>query len=195
MDQNATSQAIHSRPWRPPRAAVPVATRLGTALVIAALGTAPTAAQDERMVGIWQKDTERSDAPWPGRHDRPQPNPADIEIEISLIGEDVEIVQTRRQRDWPTPRVLNVNYITNSKPNPAPDLRGGGMREVRAKWRKKKLTVSYTVKFPWGGEADVQEIWEIPKKGTYLLHTIFGRGEEGRPDIRKNYYVRATTVQ
>ena len=28
-----------------------------------------------------------------------------------------------------------------------------------------------------------------------LLQTIFGRGAEGRPDIRRNYYVPATAVQ
>ena len=64
---------------------------------------------------------------------------------------------------------------------------------MRARWRKKKLTVSFTVSLP-GFEADVQHIWEINKQG-YLVQTIFGRGAEGRPDIRKNYFVRASTVQ
>ena len=58
---------------------------------------------------------------------------------------------------------------------------------------KKKLNVAYTVRLP-GFEADVQQIWEITKDGD-LLQTIFGRGAEGRPDIRKNYYVPATVVQ
>lgn len=53
--------------------------------------------------------------------------------------------------------------------------------------------MSYTVKLPQF-EADVQETWAITKDGD-LLQTIFGRGAEGHPDVRKNYYVRATTVQ
>lgn len=161
--------------------------------VATALAAAPAAAQDERFVGIWQKDLTRSDAPWPGRHDRPQPNAADIEIEIRLVGEDVELVQTSRRPDWPTPRHIEATYTTDNKPHAAPDLGGGAMREVRARWRKKKLTVSYTVKLGQF-EADVQQIWEITKNGD-LLRTHVGRGAEGRPDIRKTYYVAADSVQ
>ena len=168
-------------------------TILGAALVIAAFGAAPAAAQDERMVGIWQKDLERSDAPFPGRPDRPQPNAADIEIEIRLAGDDVELTQTSRRRDWPSPRHLNVTYVTDNKLHPAPNLANGMMQEVRARWRKRKLTVSFTINLP-GFEADIQQIWEITKQGD-LLQTNFGRGAEGRPDIRKSYFVRASAVQ
>lgn len=166
---------------------------LGAALAVAWFAGAPAVAQDERFVGIWQKDIARSDAPWPGRHDRPQPNAADIEIELGLVGDDVELIQTSRRRDWPTPQHVNVTYVTDNKPHAAADLASGRMQEVRARWRKKKLTVSFTVSLP-GFEADVQHIWEITKQGD-LLQTIVGRGAEGRPDIRKNYFVRATTVQ
>lgn len=177
-----------------PKITLLIATILGAALVAAAPGAAPAAAQDERIAGIWQKDYTRSDAPFPGRHDRPQPNAADIEIEISLEGEDVVLIQTSRRRDWPTPRTVSVNYVTNNKPSPAPNLRGGGMQEVRSKWRKKRLTVSYTITFPF--EADVEETWQISKDGKDLVQTIFGRtAANPRPDIRKNYYVRATAVQ
>jgi len=166
---------------------------LGSVLVAAVLAAAPAAAQDERFAGTWQKDYSRSDAPWPGRHDRPQVNAADIEIEIRLEGEDIALIQTSRRRGWPSPRVVDVTYITNNKPHAARDLGSGSMLEVRARWRKKKLNVSYTVKLP-SFEADVQQIWEITKDGD-LLQTIFGRGAAGRPDIRKNYYVPATVVQ
>ncbi len=166
---------------------------LGGVLVAAVLAAAPAAAQDERFAGTWQKDYSRSDAPWPGRHDRPQVNAADIEIEIRLEGEDIALIQTSRRRGWPSPRVVDVTYITNNKPHAARDLGSGSMLEVRARWRKKKLNVSYTVKLP-SFEADVQQIWEITKDGD-LLQTIFGRGAAGRPDIRKNYYVPATVVQ
>ena len=166
---------------------------LGAAVAVAWFAGTPAAAQDERFVGIWQKDTARSDAPFPGRPDRPQPNAADIEIEFRLVGDDVELTQTSRRRDWPTPRHVNVTYVTNNKPHAAADLGSGRMQEVRARWRKKKLAVSFTVSLP-GFEADVQQIWEITKKGE-LLQTNFGRGAEGRPDIRRNYFVRASTVQ
>jgi hypothetical protein len=166
---------------------------LGSVLVAAALDAAPAAAQDERFVGTWQKDYSRSDAPWPGRHDRPQVNAADIEIEIRLEGEDVALLQTSRRPAWPSPRIVEVTYITNNKPHAARDLGSGSLLEVRARWRKKKLNVSYTVKLP-GFEADVQQIWEITKDGD-LLQTIFGRGDAGRPDIRRSYYVPATAVQ
>ncbi|MYB20665.1 MAG: hypothetical protein F4Y16_17060 [Holophagales bacterium] len=168
-------------------------TILGAALAVVWFAGAPAAAQDERFVGIWQKDISRSDAPWPGRHDRPQPNAADIEIEFRLVGDDVELTQTSRRRDWPTPQHVNVTYVTDNKRHAAPDLGSGRMQEVRARWRKKKLTVSFTVSLP-GFEADVQQIWEITKQGD-LLQTIAGRGAEGRPDIRKNYFVRASAVQ
>lgn len=162
-------------------------------LAATALTADPAAAQDERIAGIWQKDIARSDAPWPGRPDRPQPNAADIEIEISLVGDNVELVQSARRRDWPTPQHVDVTYVTDNKPHAAADLASGRMQEVRARWRKKKLTVSFTVSLP-GFEADVQQIWEITKQGD-LLQTNVGRGAEGRPDIRRNYFVRAATVQ
>ncbi len=180
----------------PPRnllaAAPPIAAMLGVVCFLAAFGPSAAAAQDERFAGTWQKDYSRSDAPWPGRHDRPQVNAADIEIEIRLEGEDIALIQTSRRRGW-SPKVVDVTYITNNKPHAARDLGSGSMLEVRARWRKKKLNVSYTVKLP-SFEADVQQIWEITKDGD-LLQTIFGRGAAGRPDIRKNYYVPATVVQ
>lgn len=186
------NQIVPSSPIAPsPRGLF--ATILGAALAVAWFAGAPAAAQDERFVGIWQKDISRSDAPWPGRHDRPQPNAADIEIDIHFDGEDVMLIQTSRRRDWPTPQSVNVTYITDNKPHAAADLGSGRMNEVRARWRKKKLTVSYTVKLP-RFEADVQQIWEITKDGD-LLRTHVGRGAEGRPDIRKNYFVRASAVQ
>ncbi len=167
---------------------------LGGVLVMAALGAAPAAAQDERIAGIWQKDHTRSDADWPHRHDRRPANPPDVEIGISLEGEDVVLIQTSRRSDWPAPHTLRVNYVTNNRPNPAPNLRSGNLQEVRARWRKKKLTVSYTITFPF--EVDVEETWQISKDGKDLVQTIVGRAASSeRPDVRRNYHVRATAVQ
>lgn len=193
MNRSTPSRSFPS-PSALSRAAAPFAAAVLGAAFVASLGATPVAAQDERIVGIWQKDYSRSDAPFPGRPDRPQPNPVDTEVDISLVGKDVVMKFTLRRGDWPSPVSVDANYVTNNKAQQAPDFRGG-MREVRARWRKKKLTVSYTIQFG-PVEADVQETWEISKDGKDLLQTNFGRtASEGRPDIRKTYYVPASDVQ
>ena len=190
----ASHDSRSRKPVHPVRVNGPAfAAVLGGVLIAAALDATPAAAQDERFVGTWQKDYSRSDAPWPGRRDRPHVNAADIELEISLEGENVALTQTSRRPAWPSPRIVDVTYIANNKPHAARDPDSGSLLEVRARWRKKKLNVSYTIKLP-SFEADVQQIWEITKDGD-LLQTIFGRGAAGQPDIRKNYYVPATAVQ
>lgn len=167
---------------------------LTVAFAATTLAAAPAAAQDERIVGIWQKDLERSDADWPHRHDQRLPNAADVEVEISLDGEDVVMVFTSRRGDWPTPQTNTVRYVTDNKPNPVPDIDNGTPREVRARWRKKRLSVSYTIRFPF--EADIEQSWQISKNGEDLVLTRFGRvAQQPRPDVRKNYFVRATAVQ
>ncbi len=176
-------------------AARPAASFVLATLPLAVAGlllAAPGAAQDERFVGIWQKDYTRSDAPT-GRQDRPQPNAPDIEIEFQLTDQEVLVTQSTRRLDWPTPQHVDVTWVTNNKPHAARDPNSGAIQEVRVKWRKKKLNVSFTVKIATF-EADVQQTWEITKQGD-LLQTTVGRGAEGRPDIRRNYFVRATTVQ
>lgn len=184
---------MNPRASRPPTF-TPLLAALALAVVATALAAAPAAAQDERMVGIWQKDLERSDADWPHRHDRRQPNAADIEVEIGLDGEDVVMVFTSRRRDWPTPRTNTVRYVTDNKPRPTPDIDNGTPQDVRAKWRKKRLSVSYTIKFPF--EADIEQTWQISKDGQDLVLTRMGRvAQQPRPDLRKNYFVRATAVQ
>ena len=193
MSQSARRRSFALPSVWPRAAASSVAVILGVALAMATFSTEPAVAQDERLIGIWQKDYSRSDAPWPRRHDSPQPNAVDTEIDISLVGEDVVMNFTLRRRDWTTPVQVNANYITDNKPQQAPDFRGG-MREVRAKWRKKKLTISYTVKIG-EFEADVQEFWELSKNGSDLIQKVVGRGDNGRPDIRENYHVRATDIQ
>lgn len=168
----------------------PIVAALGVALLIASLASVPAAAQDERFAGSWVRDETRSDAPWrpPGS---PPTQRTETRIDISPVGEDVMMVFTFRPPDWDTSVQVPANYITDNKPHQAPDFLGG-QREVRARWRKKKLTISYTVKTPWF-EADVQEVWEISKNGNDLIQTRFGRtAASPRPDVRKFYHVRAT---
>lgn len=193
MSHSAPSRSIPSLTVRPGAALPFAAAALGAAVLAASLTPAPAAAIDERFNGAWQKDETRSDPPW-----RPPGTPAtkrtDTKIDITLVGEDLMMVFTLRPPEWNTPVQVTASYITDNKPQQAPDF-AGGMREVRARWRKKKLEVSYTVKTPWF-EADVQETWEISKDGNDLIQTNFGRtAENPRPDIRKNYFVRATDDQ
>ena len=169
---------------------IPIVAALGGAFLIASLAAAPAAAQDERFVGSWQRDETRSDPPFrmPGT---PPTKRTDTSIDISLVGEDVMMVFTLRPPDWDTSVQVPANYITDNKPQQAPDFMGG-QREVRARWRKKKLNIAYTLKTPWF-EADVQEVWEISKNGKDLIQTTFGRtAGSQRPDVRKFYHVRAT---
>lgn len=173
---------------------LPIVAALGAAFLIASLATAPAAAQDERFAGSWERDESRSDGPWrpPGT---PPTKRTETRIDISLVGEDVMMVFTLRPPDWDTSVQVPASYITDNKPQQAPDFLGG-QREVRARWRKKKLNIAYTVKTPWF-EADVQEVWEISKNGQDLIQTTFGRtaGSGQRPDVRKYYHVRAVEDQ
>lgn len=172
---------------------IPIVAALGAAFLIASGAPPPAAAQDERFAGSWVKDETRSDAPWrpPGT---PPTKRTETKIDISLVGEDVTMVFTLRPPDWDTSVQVPANYITDNKPQEAPDF-FGGQREVRVKWRKKKLNIAYTIKFG-GFEADVQEVWEVSKNGQDLIQTIFGRtANSQRPDVRKFYHVRATEDQ
>ncbi len=170
---------------------IPIVAALGAAFLIASLAPVPAAAQDERFAGSWERDETRSDAPWrpPGS---PPTKRTDTRIDISLVGDDVMMVFTFRPPDWDTSVQVPANYITDNKPQQAPNF-VGGQREVRAKWRKKKLNIAYTIKIG-PVEADVQEVWEISKNGQDLIQTTFGRtaGSGQRPDVRKYYHVRAT---
>ena len=185
MSPSTTRNASHR--------STPIVAALGAAVLIAALTPAPAAAQDERFAGSWVRDETRSDAPWrpPGS---PPTKRTETRIDISLVGEDVMMVFTLRPPDWDTSVQVPANYITDNKPQQAPDF-FGGQREVRARWRKKKLNIAYTVKIG-PVEADVQEVWEISKNGQDLIQTTFGRtANSQRPDVRKFYHVRAAADQ
>ncbi len=193
MNRSARTRTIPSRPSRPHAAAAFAAAVVGAAFAIASLGVAPLAAANEDFAGIWQLDNERSDSLAPGRAGREQPNTADLELDISLTGEDVVMNYTMRREDLPAPVQFTQNLVTDGKPHQMPDFQGG-TRTARVRWRKDKLSLSYTRATPFG-DFDITETWQLSKDGSELQVTLHTRVPDRRPDIRKLIYVRATDVQ
>lgn len=177
-----------------PRAAAFAVPLAAAALALAALSAAPLVAANPDFAGIWQLDADRSDSLAPGRRaQRQQQPPVDVELDVSLNGEDVVMTYTMRRDDWPSPAQVTQELITDGKPHESPGLQGRN-RTVRVKWRKDKLAVSYTARGPFG-EFDVTETWQLSKDGSELQVTMHTRIPDRRPDIRKFIYTRATTVQ
>jgi hypothetical protein len=177
-----------------PRTAAFAAPLVATALALAALGAPPLAAANPDFAGVWQLDLDRSDSLAPGRRGQQQEQPpVDVELDVSLNGEDVVLTYTMRNDDWPQPAQVTQELITDGKPHESPGLQGRN-RTARAKWRKNKLGVSYTTRGPFG-EFDVTETWQLSKDGSELQVTLHTRIPDRRPDIRKFIYTRATTVQ
>ncbi len=183
-------------PRHPPRSFT--ATRLAAsvvavALTVASLGAAPLAAANEGFAGIWQLDNERSDSLAPSRAGRERPNTLDLELDIALTGEDLIMNYTMRGGNLPAPVQFTQNLTTDGKPAEMPDFQGG-TRTARVKWRKNKLSVSYTRVTPFG-DFDITETWQLSKDGSELEVMLHTRTQDPRPDIRKLIYVRATAVQ
>ncbi len=193
MNNSAPIQPIPSRPSRPRAVAAFTASIVGAALAIASLGAAPLAAANEDLAGVWQLDNERSDSLAPGRAGREQPNTLDLELDISLTGEDLIMNYTMRSENLPAPVRFTQNLVTDGKPVVMPNFQGG-TRTARVKWRKDKLSVSYTRITPFG-DFDVTETWQLSKDGSELEVMLHTRTQDPRPDIRKLIYVRATAVQ
>ncbi|MXX76757.1 MAG: hypothetical protein F4210_10030 [Holophagales bacterium] len=191
-DKPALTEATASRPSRR-RAMAPTALA-AAALALAALGAAPLSAANADFAGIWQLDPERSDSLAPGRRGQQQQQPpVDVELDVSLDGEDVVMSYTLRREDAPAPAQVTQKLVTDGKPHETTGLRGG-KRTTRVRWRKDKLAVSYTTRGPFG-EFDVTETWQLSKDGSELQVTMHTRIPDRRPDIRKFIYTRATTVQ
>ena len=166
---------------------------LGAALAIAILAAAPLAAANPDFAGIWQLDNERSDSLIPVRPGQDPPPPADVELEISLEGEDVVLNYVMRRDDFPAPVQITQRLITDGKPMEMPDFTGR-TRTVRVKWRKDKLSQSYTIVGPFG-DFDTTETWQLSKDGSELKVRIQTRIPERRPIIRDLIFVPAADVQ
>ncbi len=192
MARSATTESNVRRPPGARHAAAIAAIAPSAVLSIAMFGASPLAAANPEFAGIWQLDVDRSDSISRGRPDQEQP-PVDVEIEIGLDGEDLDMVFTMRRDDWAAPARVSQRVTTNGKPHQVPNLRGD-MRTVRAKWRKARLSLSYTARLPYG-EFDITETWQLSRDGSELQVTMHTRIPDRRPDIRKFIYTRATTVQ
>ncbi len=193
MNNSAPARTIPHRAPRPFAAVAFTAAVVGAALAIASLGAAPLAAANEDFAGVWQMDNERSDSLAPGRAGREQPNTLDLELDISLTGEDLVMNYTMQSENLPAPVRFTQNLVTDGKPVVMPNFQGG-TRTARVKWRKDKLSVSYTRITPFG-DFDVTETWQLSKDGSELEVMLHTRTQDPRPDIRKLIYVRATAVQ
>ena len=193
MNNSAPIRPIPPRPSRPRAAVAFTAAVVGAALAIASLGAVPLAAANEDFAGVWQLDNERSDSLAPGRAGRERPNTLDLELDISLTGEDLIMNYTMRAENLPAPVQFTQDLVTDGKPAVMPNFQGG-TRTARVKWRKDKLSVSYTRVTPFG-DFDVTETWQLSKDGRELEVTLHTRTQDPRPDIRKLIYVRATAVQ
>ena len=193
MNNSAPIRPIPPRPSRPRAAVAFTAAVVGAALAIASLGAVPLAAANEDFAGVWQLDNERSDSLAPGRAGRERPNTLDLELDISLTGEDLIMNYTMRAENLPAPVQFTQDLVTDGKPAVMPNFQGG-TRTARVKWRKDKLSVSYTRVTPFG-DFDVTETWQLSKDGRELEVMLHTRTQDPRPDIRKLIYVRATAVQ
>ncbi len=188
---------VHAHPkatGRLPRAASAFAAPLVAAsLVIAMFAAAPLLAANPDFAGIWQLDNERSDSLAPGRAGRERPNTLDLELDIAVNGEDLVMNYTMRNENLPGPVQFTQHLITDGKPAEMPDFQGG-TRTARVKWRKNKLSVSYTRVTPFG-DLDITETWQLSRDGSELQVKLHTRTQSPRPDIRNLVYVRATNVQ
>ena len=188
---------VHIRPTstgRRARAATAfTAPLVAASLVIAAFAAAPLLAANPDFAGVWQLDNERSDSLAPGRAGRERPNTLDLELDIALTGEDLVMNYTMRNENLPGPVQFTQHLITDGKPAEMPDFQGG-TRTARVKWRKDRLSVSYTRVSPFG-DLDITETWQLSKDGSELKVKLHTRTQSPRPDIRELIYVRATNVQ
>lgn len=126
-------------------------------------------AANPAFVGTWRSDLERSDAI------NREGLKVDSTMKLSLSGDDLVIERSfvigGNAESDPT---VSWTYVTDGKPHTVPGLRQT-TREARAKWKKDKLTVSYTVgqQTPQGAfEVDVNETWQIEDNGDLVIRYL-----------------------
>ncbi len=140
-----------------------------------ALTPAARAANPE-MVGHWKLDPSRSDPMQRGGA------VIDNEMKIQVSGDDLSIERTwRRDGEELT---LPLTIVTDGEPH---DLDSPlGSRSVRARWKKDRLNLSYTLS-RGNFDLDVQESWQI-KKGELVIQYATRVNE--RSQVRKEIYTR-----
>jgi hypothetical protein len=138
-------------------------------------------AADANFAGTWRIDLERSDPM------TQQGLKVDNSYQVTLQGEDLAVIRTfysqgqSQSVDW--------TFVTDGKPHEIPGLRQS--RTARTKWKKEKLTVSYTLSMdtPRGAfDLDVVETWSINKAGE--LEILYATRLPNRTQTRKEVFVR-----
>lgn len=165
-------------------------TRLQTLAVVVVLSVVPAAngraVAQAGFSGRWTLDVERSDPLTRGGEPLPE-----IQMTLEIRGDDVAIsreLERNGQR-----QSLAVTYTTDGKPH---DVTGpfGGTRATRARWKKDKLVVSYTLSRNTqrgNFDLDITETWSLSKDGSELEISYLTRmGERTIP--RQETYVRST---
>lgn len=148
------------------------------ALVVAA---ASGAQANGDFVGTWRIDLERSDAM----------NREGLKIAgtytLALDGDNVQTQRTFEAQGQT--QAIDWMLITDGKPHEIPGMRSP--RKARAKWKKGKLTVSYTASFdtPRGAfDLDITETWKLNKDGE--LEILYATRMPNRTQTRTEIWVR-----
>ena len=149
-------------------------------LVLACFLATPAAAAiaSDSLAGTWQLDLERSDE---RRQGRPL---VDAEMTVEMVGDDV-----RATRSFAGGMSFTIDYVTDGKPHEVDTPIGS--QKVRARWKKEKLFLSYSISrdTPRGAfELDVTETWTL-KNGE--LNIGFSTRVGDRNLTRKEIWVRA----
>lgn len=153
------------------------------ALSFAVAGLA--SASEEGFAGPWRLDVERSDPYGQGQQTRPLSN---IDMTVTLYGDNVGV--TRLFTAGLQERGDELTYVTDGKPHDVPGIAGD--RSTRARWKKNKLIISYTVtrqtqRGPF--ELDITETWSVSEDGSELTIVYVTRAAQ-RAFNRKEIYVR-----
>jgi hypothetical protein len=152
---------------------------LASLCLCAALLATAAGAQDPQIEGTWNLDIAASD------ERRNGPPLVDTRLTLALVGEDVKITREFTLGQGPA-RTHEATYVTDGKPHDVPAILTP-TQTVRARWRKEKLQISYSV--DRGGFAlDVTEVWSIDKEDA--LQVAYSTRVQDRNITRKEIYRR-----
>ncbi len=152
-------------------------------LAVAALVLAvpPSWSANPEFEGTWKMDRLRSDPM------NQQGLMVDNSYTLALDGEDLKAKRTFFRQGQA--QSIDWVFYTDGKPYEIPGMLAP--RKARVKWKKNKLSVSYTMtrETPRGGfDLDVVETWQINKVGELEIRYSTRVGERNR--TRKEIYVR-----
>ncbi len=163
----------------------PLSVLASSLFLLAALPFQATA-QHEAFDGTWRIDLERSDSI----------NREGLKIDNSYTlatrGENLQVTRTlnggvgSRSVDWV--------FITDGKPNEIPGLREP--RQARTRWKKDRLNVSYTLKWPTPRgsiDLDITEVWKINDRSELEIQT--NTRAPDRNLVRTEIYVRVESLE